>query len=119
MMMPYVQAAGWSLAIPSCSYDPRADADSYGTYKKQVSMAARQHGMQAAQAGALLQSIPKGCSLSAFLGSDVPAVPNTVQPYLAGIGPAVRTRPKLQFCSAIDAVAHRKQLVAGHSRRHE
>jgi hypothetical protein len=66
-------------------------ADSYGAYKKQVSMAVRQRDMQVAQADALQHS-----TLARYLPMlvpDVTAVPNTMQPYLAGIGPTVKSRP--------------------------
>jgi hypothetical protein len=72
-------------------------ADSYGAYKKRVSMAVRQRDMQVAQTDALQQS-----TLARYLpmlGPDVTAVPNTMQPYLAGIGPTVKSRLKLQFRS--------------------
>ena len=95
-----------------------ADADGYGAYKKQVSMAVRKRDMQVAQADALHQS-----TLARYLpmlGPDATAVPNTMQPYLAGIGPTVKTRLKLlQFRSGTAAVAHRKELVTRHSRRHQ
>jgi hypothetical protein len=45
------------------------------------------------------------------LGPDVTAVPNTMQPYLAGIGPTVKSRLKLQFRSGTAVVAHRKELM--------
>ena len=54
-----------------------------------------------------------------MLGPGITAVPNTMQPYLAGIGPTVMTRLKLQFRSGTAAVAHRKELVTRHSRRQE
>ena len=97
--------------------DVCADVDSYGAYKKQVSMAVRQRDMQVVQADASAQS-----TLARYLpmlGSGVTEVPNTMQPYLAGIGPTVRTKLKLQFRSGTAAVAHRKELVTRHSRRHE
>jgi len=92
-------------------------ADSYGAYKKRVSMAVRERDMQVAQTDALQQS-----TLARYLpmlGPDVTAVPNTMQPYLAGIGPTVKSRLKLQFRSGTAAVAHRKELVTRHSRRQE
>ncbi len=95
-------------------------ADSYGAYKKRVSMAVRERDMQVAQTDALQQ-----LTLARYLpmlGPDVTAVPNTMQPYLAGItgiGPTVKSRLKLQFRSGTAAVAHRKELVTRHSRRQE
>jgi hypothetical protein len=92
-------------------------ADSYGAYKKQVSMAVRQRDMHVAQTDALQQS-----TLARYLpmlGPDFTAVPNTMQPYLAGIGPTMKSRLKLQFRSGTAAVAHRKELVTRHSRRQE
>jgi hypothetical protein len=65
-----------------------------------VSMAVRERGMQVAQTDALQQS-----TLARYLpmlGPDVTAVPNTMQPYLAGIGPTVKSRLKLQFRSQWD-----------------
>ncbi len=59
-------------------------AGSYGAYKEQASMAVRQRDMQVTQADALLQS-----TLACYLPMLGPAVPNTMQPYLAGIGPKV------------------------------
>jgi hypothetical protein len=91
--------------------------------KKRVSMAVRERDMQVAQTDALQQS-----TLARYLpmlGSDVTAVPNTMQPYLAGIGPTVKSRLKLQFRSGTAAVAHRKELVtivtrhSSNSRRQE
>ncbi len=43
-------------------------ADSYGAYKKQVSMAVRQRDMHVAQTDALQQSV-NPCSLSAYAGT--------------------------------------------------
>ncbi len=59
-----------------------------------------------------------------MLGPDVAVVPNSMQPYLASIGPTAKTRLKLQFHSGTDMmlgpdVAHRKELVTRHNRRHE
>ncbi len=97
--------------------DACAGVDSYGTYKKQVSMAVRQRVTQVAQADALAQSTR--ARYLPMLGSGVTAVPNTMQPYLTGVGPIVRTRLKLHFRSGTAAVAHRKELVTRHSRRQE
>ena len=97
--------------------DACAGVDSYGAYKKQMSMAVRQRDMQVVQADASAQS-----TLARYLpmlGPGITAVPNTMQPYLAGIGPTVMTRLKLQFRSGTAAVAHRKELVTRHSRRQE
>jgi hypothetical protein len=104
-------------------------ADSYGAYKKQVkqvSMAVRQRDMHVAlvaQTDALQQStLARYLRYLPMLGPDVTAVPNTMQPYLAGIGPTVKSRLKLQFRSGTAAVAHRKELVTSitrHSRRQE
>ncbi len=52
-----------------------------------------------------------------MLGPDVTAVPNAMQPYLAGIGPTVKSRLKLQFRSGTAAVAHRTR--AGHKAQQE
>ncbi len=95
-------------------------ADSYGAYKKRVSIdgCPRERDMQVAQTDALQQS-----TLARYLpmlGPDVTAVPNTMQPYLAGIGPStVKSRLKLQFRNGTAGVAHRKELVTRHSRRQE
>jgi hypothetical protein len=77
-------------------------------------MAVRQRDMHVAQTDALQQS-----TLARYLpmlGPDVTAVPNTMQPYLAGIGPTayselVKSRLKLQFRSGT--------AVTRHSRRQE
>jgi hypothetical protein len=97
--------------------DACAAVDSYGAYKKQMSMAVRERDMQVVQADALTQS-----TLARYLpmlGSGVTVVPNTMQPYLAGVGPTVMTRLKLQFRSGTAAVAHRKELITRHSRRQD
>ncbi len=80
-------------------------------------MAVRQRDMQVVQTLALQQST-LACYLP-MLGPDVTAVPNTMQPYLAGIWPTVKSRLKLRFRSGTAAVAHRKELVTRHSRRQE
>ena len=93
-------------------------ADSYGAYKKRVSMAVRERDMQVAQTDALQQStLARYTRYLPMLGPDVTAVPNTMQPYLDGIGPTVKSRLKLQFRSGTAAVAHRKELVTRYSRR--
>jgi hypothetical protein len=92
-------------------------ADSHCAYEKQVSMAVSQRDMQVAQTDALQQS-----TLARYLpmlGPDVTAWPNTMQPYLASIGPTVKSRLKLQSRSGTAAVTHCKELVTRHSRRQE
>jgi hypothetical protein len=97
-------------------------ADSYGAYKRQVSMAVRQRDMHVAQTDALQQS-----TLARYLpmlGPDVTAVPNTMQPYLAGIGPTVKSRLKLRSgtaevsewdcsCCSSQRAGHKAQQEAG------